>query len=343
MNFREAFQNYKSETATPEETAYIELEKVTKSIRRRSRNLILISVTIFTILVLLANYALFPLLDRLYYNPMAREYDEFSYDIDFSLVAYTELHQGGYYYANTFIENTGIGTYAMTLIRYNLSKNEQEYITAYLNKDRLTIPFSFLSGNLSLNIFARGSSPVYDLDPDIKERFTGRLKELPDYVGVTAAVSFPKDLTMDQLIALMESNDLDFLWAGIRNAPEDKQRYPLCGMDLSGSGYIYEKINDQYPSFELSEVHESGKKTASDYEAHFKSLLQFSLDHPDFLNALDENKDYVSYYRSILDYVKENGVKTYGVLVKGSASDILALADRSGATQVWPLDANIGF
>lgn len=148
---------------------------------------------------------------------------------------------------------------------------------------------------------------------------------------------------MDQLIDLRESSDLDFLWAGIRNAPENEQRYPLCGMDLSGSGYIYEKINDKYPLFELSEAHESGERTASDYEAHFKSLLQFSLDHTEFLNALDKNRDYASYYSSILDYVEKSGVKTYGVLVKGSASDILELADHSGATQIWPLDADISF
>jgi hypothetical protein len=133
------------------------------------------------------------------------------------------------------------------------------------------------------------------------------------------------------------------MWAGIRNAPEDVQRYPLCGIDLTGAGPVYEKINGNYPEFELFAGSSNDKPSASDYERHFTSLLQYSIDHPDFLKALKADSDYATYYPSVLDYVKSNGVKTYGVMVKGSAKDILALMDRGNVSQVWPLDADVSF
>lgn len=373
MIFKEAFEHYKSGTATPEETAYVEqeleknqliseyfeadfdinleqeavaaeeLKNMKKSIRKRSRNIVLISVAIVLMLTLLAAFVAPPLLNKLYYNPMTMKYDEYAYDFDFSMVAYTELHQAGIYYADTIIENTGIGKYAMTLVRYNLSTGEADYLTASLNKDQLEIPFSFLANNLSMNIFARASSPVYDLDPETKESFIKKLEALPDYINVTAAVSFSEDLTMDQLVDLMGSSDIQFMWAGIRNAPTDVQRYPLCGMDLTGAGYVYEKINKSYPSFELSATSNDGNPSASDYETHFTSLLQYTIDHIDFVKALKADSDYASYYQSVLDYVKENDVKAYGVMVNGSAEDILALMDRSNVSQIWPLDANVNF
>jgi hypothetical protein len=273
---------------------------------------------------------------------MTMETDQYAYDIDFSLIAYTELHQANYYYSNTIIEKTGIGKYALTLAQYNLSKGEVEFVTATLSRNRLSIPFSFIAKDLSMSIFARASFPVHDLDPGTREHFIEELKELPNYMSVTAAVSFSEDLTMDQLITMMNTSNVDFMWAGIRNAPEDVQRYPLCGMDLTGAGPVYEKINKTYPAFELP-AGSNNAPGASDYETHFRSLLQYSIDHPYFLKELNAYSDYSTYYPSVLDYVDHNGVKTYGVMVKGAATDILSLMNGGNVSQIWPLDAGVSF
>ncbi len=372
MIFKEAFENYRSGTATPEETEYIqqeleknqllseymekdfeidlesentssaELKKVKKTIRRRSRNLVAISVAIVIFLAVMAHYAASPLLNKLYYNPMTNEVDEFAYDVNFPFIAYTELHQAGIYYGDTIVENTGIGKYSMTLVRYDLSTGESDYLSASMDKNKLDVPVSFKSDNLSMNIFARASSPTYDLDAETKENFIKELEALPDYINVTAAVSFSEDLNMSQLIDTMGKSDLGFLWAGIRNSPEDVQRYPLCGMDLTGAGYIYEGINKEYPKFELSSTSSNADLTAADYETHFKSLVKYSMDHADFLKSL-EDSDYATYYSSVLDYVESDGVKTYGVMVQGSATDILALMDNGNVSQIWPMNADVSF
>lgn len=384
MAFKEAFEHYRSGTATPEEIAYVKeeleknrlisqyfeddfendqslkvdsaidqdyseedpaevLKKVRKSIRKRSRNIVVTSVAVIIVLTLFVHYAAAPLLNHLFYNPMTKTTDEYAYDIDFSFIAYTELHQAGIYYAYTEIKNTGIGKYDMTLERYNLIKNEPDYMPATIDKNKLKTLYSFTADNLPVNIFARASAPVYDLDSESKELNIKPLKQLPDYINVTAAVSFSEDLTMDRLIDMMDDSELYFMWAGIRNSPEDVQRYPLCGMDLTGAGPIYERINEKYPEFELSSVSSGDTPDASDYEHHFISLLQYTIDHPYISKALNVDPDYAAYYHAVLDYVKKNGVKTYGVMVKGSPKDILALMDSGVVSQIWTLDADVSF
>jgi hypothetical protein len=373
MNFKEAFEHYKAGTATGEERACVEqeleknrliseylaedftfevpvadipageLKNVKKSIRKRSRNIAAVTIVIIAALTLLIKFALIPLLNSLYIDPTAREINGFTYDIDFSLVAYTELHFPGYYYGGTIIDNTGIGQYNMTLYRYDLTKGEEEFVSASLDRNIMTAPYSFTLSNLPVNIFARASTPNYSLDRENREAYEKELEELPDYMNVTAAVSFSEDLTMEQLIDFMNRGNVSCMWAGIRNSPDGVQRYPLCGMDLTGAGVIYEDVNDTYPAFELSNI--SGKETlsAADYETHFTSLLRFLADHPEFLNILKPDTDHAGYYQSVLDYVTENGVKTYGVMVQGSASEILALRDNENVSQLWPLNAEIVF
>ncbi len=373
MVFKEAFEHYRAGTATPEETTYIEqeLEKnrliseylendfdvnmehdeapveelkiVKKSIRRRNRNIIAVSVAIVAILALLAFFVARPLLNNLYYNPMTKNYEKYAYDFDLSMVAYTELHQAYYVYDSTIIENTGIGKYTMTMFRSNISTGKQEVLSASLNKNKLTLPYTLTTSNISVNIFSRASYPEYHLESATKESYIKALKEIPDYMRVKAAVSFSKDLSMDELIDLRGKTKVSFLWAGIRNAPEDKQRYPLCGMELTSSGIVYEEINSKYPAFDLSSIRGKMAYSASDYEAHFYSLLNYTIDHTEFLNAINPEQNAVSYYQDVLDYVKKDGVKTYGVMVVGSAADILAMMDTGIISQIWPLEAEVSF
>lgn len=141
------------------------------------------------------------------------------------------------------------------------------------------------------------------------------LEALPDYINVTAAVSFSEDLNMSQLIDTMGKSDLGFLWAGIRNSPEDVQRYPLSmewilpAQDISMKGSTKNIQNLNYQAPQATDL------TAADYETHFKSLVKYSMDHADFLKSL-EDSDYATYYSSVLDYVESDGVKTYGVMVR---------------------------
>ncbi|WP_428868670.1 anti sigma factor C-terminal domain-containing protein [Clostridium sediminicola] len=45
-------------------------------------------------------------------------------------------------------------------------------------------------------------------------------------------------------------------------------------------------------------------------ETHFKSLLQYLYDRKDFTISLDKSENQRDFYKSSLEYIEENGVKT---------------------------------
>ena len=72
-------------------------------------------------------------------------------------------------------------------------------------------------------------------------------------------------------------------------------------------------------------------------EHHFKSLLRYSADQ------VEKGRGIVPYddeelYSEILDYVEENGVKTYGVVVTGTPQMLLELMDHEQVYGINLLD-----
>ena len=140
---------------------------------------------------------------------------------------------------------------------------------------------------------------------------------------------------MAELMAFQEQLDGHVLWAGIRNAPEDEQRYPLTGFAPSNSGLIHELVNETYPAFEPAVL----EQTPEMWAQHFESLLQYIVDHPEITDVMGLER--VSYYEKVLAYTQQAGVMTYGCVVTTSAQELLRLLDEGIVTQVWPTDADI--
>lgn len=358
MTFKEAFEHYKNGTATEEETALVETEleksqliaeyldedwdsmsspaqvadytRVRKKLRRNQLLLILIPVLIITLVA-----AMLPFGNTFYYDPTKETLDDYASDLDLYLTAFTELFHPGYVYSHTLVNRTGIGVYQLELVRWSKNTGKQEFSSALIDKGNATLPRDFLHSTISVNIIARASYPIYDMEPEQKAQVRQRLEQLPDYVEVTAALSFPEDRSMAELMAFQEQLDGHVLWAGIRNAPEDEQRYPLTGFAPSNSGLIHELVNETYPAFEPAVL----EQTPEMWAQHFESLLQYIVDHPEITDVMGLER--VSYYEKVLAYTKQAGVMTYGCVVTTSAQELLRLLDEGIVTQVWPTDADI--
>ena len=162
------------------------------------------------------------------------------------------------------------------------------------------------------NAFTRGVSySDAELQKENLPDTVAYLKTLPDYVNVKAALSFQKDLSMEELAALQmkDQNSLPILWVAVRNANYYRnaeigtettdssadvtratvqmndsfpaQLLPQVGFEPNGTGIYFEQINNSYPNFELS-PHLSdtdSKKNGALYESHFQTLLQVMADH----------------------------------------------------------------
>jgi len=59
------------------------------------------------------------------------------------------------------------------------------------------------------------------------------------------------------------------------------------------------------------------------YTKHFTSLLKYVNDREEAVAALDYNEVKIEYYENALNYVENNGINIYGVLVYGEARELL--------------------
>lgn len=371
MTFKIAMEHYQNGTATPEERALVEeeLEKnllisdyldtqwrsdsfpepapeelttVRKRLRRHNLSLILTSLLLAAALLLSAIFIVIPTLEKQYFNPQQNSF-QCAYsttDLELNLAAYTELFVDGLGIVNVGSTHTGFASYDLTIQHFNTARGgSSSYTEATLKKGILNIPVELLLTN-SINIFERACYPFYSLEPQVKEDIAEGLSALPDYICVSAAVSFSEDMTMEQLLEF--SNTLKeghIYWVGIRNAPENMQRLPLCGMAPFAGGIIREGINDDYPFFEIK----SESQTAENLESHFKSLLQFMDDRLSEGTAVGTWKSEDPYFQEVLQYVEENGVCSYGCYISAPAQVFLELLENNIISQVYPEDAWIDF
>lgn len=315
-----------------------ELRKVQRSLRQRNTKIVLISVLTAAALLIVTVFGIIPAAETAFWDPGKNTYDlEMANDLELAMIAYSELFSPSQTVNYVNYKRTGFGTYSLSVCMYeNFDPSINIYHAAALQRGELKFPQGFWYYT-SANIFSRASYPIYTMTESTQEYNRNKLEALPDYIRVRAAVSFPEDLTMEELMSFAGSLEDGYIeWVGIRNSPEDRQCYPLCGMKPYMGGYIYDEINEFYPEFDIK----SGDFTAEAMETHFKSLLRFSQDQVSAGTGIDAGHTmYDEYYSGVLEYVEENGVMTYGCYLVCDAQQLLELLDSGIVSQVWPEDA----
>lgn len=330
--------NWNEYAPLPDDDA--ELKRIRKNLNKRSWKTILTSLLLAAAILLAAVFGVIPAVESLYWAPYTSDYAEGANDLQMVLQTYTELFQPGYT-ASVNAGRTGFATYELSIVRTDVTTWEREYIDGTLERGKLYFGREFSDERLSQMHFyrARDHRPINEYD---RERTRQLLAELPEYIQLKAAISFPEDLTMEELInlsmyynrGLLNSHDgISFKWAGIRNCHEEPERSTLlCGMALSYSTDDL-SLNEVYPEL----VTESYSPDGSHFEQHFKSLLQFASDQlkKDRMIPVWINDDY---YQYVLDYVEENGVMTYGCLVTATPQQLLTLLEDGAVSDIVLMD-----
>lgn len=366
MNFNEVFKKYKLNTASDEEKKQIEeeIEKyrlisdyvsendylsidaidepcevtteistIKKSLKKRTAITISSAVAIMIGIALVINFIAVPLIDKQYYNPTKSSYSENSNDFEIALSAYTELHFPSYMQSSVYAKKTGTGKYNIEIYRNRWITGRTENLSATLDKNKLMMPSGFFSVP-AMNAFAYASYPEYYSGKQVFEKNKNYLATLPDYLQIQASVSFDRDLTMQEIVDIQKKYNI-IIWAGIRNSEKTTQRYPLIGLNPSGEGPVYEKVNEKYPNFEI--CLSKGTEELADaniLESHFKTMLNFQLDQKEFLKSLADEFNYLEYYTEVSDYINDNGIKSYGVVVLGTPQEILKMCQEDFVCQL---------
>lgn len=310
-----------------------ELKTIRKSLRKRSIFTVLTCFLLAAALILGVFCA-----EKLFLHPDSNTLGiEYSNDLAMSMIAYSELFSPSQTVTGLTYEKTGFASYSLSVQMYeNYALMDIVYPTATLKRSNLEFPIGFWDYE-SVNVFARATYPADHVSDEYQQDIREILEELPDYILVRGRVSFPEDLNMEQLLQFRDSLEDGYIgWVGIRNAPEDRQCLPLCGMKPFMGGLVMDQVNEFYPCFDVKAM----DNNAENLENHFKSLLKLSNDQYQAGMGIETGWSmYENYYEGVLNYVEENGVMTYGCYVVGPPALFLELLDSGAASQVWPQDA----
>ena len=350
MGFKDIYERWERGEASPEERAQVEeeLEKyrlltehlaleeepepisppeeppavyrqAKRALRRRSWWVVGVSVLLACLLILMGvgvwQQWIVPTLEReVFFDPEAETIypDEMVSDLTIGMDTVIELTCPGLVVGGVQTERTGLGRYDVRIPCWYSWDGEQRALTGTL--DRGDFQFEEPLIGQSIHGFRYSAYPFQYVGEPLEKVLAG-LEELPDYVQTWTAVSFGRDLSMDELAALRQRwPEVRFVWVGVRAAEYDRQRLPLVGFGWEQSGILID-LNDRYPQFFLE-----GDDGAA-LEEHFTSLLRFGADHPELSGLLLSE----GYLQERLDYVETNGVYTYGVYVIGAPSELVRM------------------
>lgn len=311
-------QNFENWEALPSSEAdEAELKQIRKILNRRNWKTVCISVAVAITLILACVYGILPLVEKCYPDP-------YSSHLADSLEAYVELTQPGKTLTMSY-GKTGFASYDLFLRRIDTASGEKEILRGSLETGKLSLDLPFYDREVTEAYLWSGSVLPQEIWVQQQEQTETMLRELPEYITVEAAAWFSEDLTMEQLVELeygYGESAVDIQWLAIRCCEQSQEdQMPMLGFSTQYGGH--RDLNDQYPQLNFDGFEEDG----SHMEMHFKSLLQFSQDQAEQgLGVSYTNKD-GSIYQTALDYVEQQGVKTYACLVSGSPSAILQLLE----------------
>lgn len=338
----EEMTNMNWEAMLPPENSENEIKQIEKTLKKRSRKTILTAVVLVIILLLSTVYGIVPLAESFYWSPLDTSFDQYYTDLTLVLRAYTELFMPGKA-VSLLWGDVGFAEYELFMSLYDTVRNTQQQFKGHMTRGNLSYDMDFYDSE-TLGLFRSVQYPEIYPQHQINQdngKAREKLRELPNYITLKAAVTFPEDLTMAQLLDVMEVDflngeaDLNIVWAAIRTqAPDPESLHLTTGISFSRT-YSDGGINDLYPQFELTHY----EPTGATLEEHFKSLLKFSNDRMLEGKAVLTWREDNNFYQQALAYVEENGVKAYGCIVTGTPKTLLSLLDSGKILNIQLLDA----
>lgn len=316
--------------------------KIKRSVNSRLRRVVYTSVAIVLGILIGIFYVISPLIDSYFYNPAKATIGKNTSDINFDLYALTELNMPGHSLSSdVYVDRKGFGKYDIGFFRTNLFTLEKNYVTTKIMRGKRVRNYTEIINDIGFNYFTDVRYPAVSSEQisKKKQRIMEHIMQLNPVSYLSANLIFEKDLTMEELRKLEEKYpDIDFIWAGIRTAPDDKKATDLIGINLIKSNTIItreESVEEKYPAFHILEwlVNPSGHQgshmslEAKAYELHYISLLKYMIDRKEAAKVLDSSSNRLEFYKSALNYAENNGTKTFGVLVYTNSKDLIKLVE----------------
>lgn len=309
-----------------------EVKQIQKSIRNRNWKIVCVSVLLAAAVLLVSVFGIIPAVEKLYWNA-----DEFSYgqrsDLEGTLYAYTQLFNPAHDTASLYYRHTGFASYDLELRLLSRTGRESLSIGGTLYRNKLSMDQFFEDTSVEGHMFWRHCLPFNEPEQWITDAVRSQLEELPDYIQLEANLSFREDITMEELMAFKDKYPMmRITWVAIRVTEPGTEWTALCGMSPFNGGSVFDDMYKDYPYFNIADVHDAGQA-----EQHFEALLQYSADQVEMGRGIARYDDW-DIYQNALDYVAENGVMSYGVVVIATPELLLEVMDDEQVILVEPID-----
>lgn len=319
-----------------------------RSVNNRLRKVVFKSLALFTISLIGIFFVLSPIIGSFYYNPAKVSVGKENRNIEFDLKALTDLNLPGYKFASSVnIDNLGFGVYDILFFRRNLYTQENKNISLKIKRDNRsdTSENSFREMYINFMSIRHPDTIKSQQIIDQKERVVNHIKKLSPVSYTSTYLTFEEDLTMDELREIQFNYpDIDFVWAGIRTSTpgEPVNNITGFGLDFNGDPVAFDNPDEEkYPAFNFLDWVVNNNEKSSEtslwtkgYELHYTSLLKYMVDRKEAVDVFFYNNLKTEYYQSSLNYIEENGVKTFGILVYANAEDIIELIENEAIKTV---------
>ncbi len=313
-----------------EETALVK-----RSVNKRLKKVIAASVSIVFLILFAIFYLNSPILNKFYYNPSEKTVGRYNQDLYFDLRVFTELNLPGYTLNNAYSESSGFGAYNIYFQRRNLFTGDVKNINAKIKRNVKIGSFEefFETSYLGFAGIRQPGTNESEFLKGQKDRVINHIDELNPVSYISAYITFENDLTMKEFDELNKkyNNKISFKWVGVRTVGKGNPINYLSGFipepnDQSVTNDSSDK--DKYPALQLVDIimdesNDDKYNMEVVYTKHFISLLKYMVDREKAVKVLEQNNNKMEYYKDTLNYVENNGVNTYGVLVFGEARDLL--------------------
>lgn len=343
-----------------------ETSKLKKSVNKRLRKVVLASVLAVVALYFIVFYVISGIVDRAYYDPTAvsqpkeegYQFEDFRYDMQ----AYISLNMPGFSMNSlTTHDSKGFGKYEASYSMKNLFTNSEQRYFVDISRGKLSSKMDGIFSSKNRFWLWEGFSKIQHNFPkdaseksiDMRNEYINQnneetiryLNELNPLAYISMSIVFNEDLNMEEFSNMnLEYDGIKFKWVGIRTVTPDtrwseNQPMHLIGFNPSSNDEASSNLRPnpkKYPFFYIEDFWDSSLFTEKGpqeampevYETHFKSRIQYLRGQEEFVEIFDYNYLKTDFYDDALKYIDENGVKTYGVLVYGTAREFLESIDK---------------
>lgn len=148
---------------------------------------------------------------------------------------------------------------------------------------------------------------------------------LPEGTVAEMAVSFNRTYSLDEIRALLSDYDLACTWYAVSTGvegkrPEEQLRDPLTAFHgVWGMPEMSRNMVSEYTQF-------SSDNSSARME-YFTKSLQYLAEHEELTRKLYRGNPESLQLKERLQYIEENGVQVYGVVVTGPSKELLKLQD----------------